>query len=215
LLLVLPGCSNGNNNNSINSDTSAQAQPSVDNSQKTVNQPETDNQANVSSLSEPYAYLEQHKNQFIGSGFSYWKEEMANLANQPIVVNQWASWCTSCAAEAPLLAKAAEEYRGRVAFIGINSMDKDDAAQSFLDSNYMGMAQISDPDGKIVEDISSVGRSGLPRTTLITRRGATVFTNIGSYSSYEDLKDNIEYYLKPDSEINNSQKSEANSSDKN
>lgn len=150
-----------------------------------------------SDLSEPYAYLDRNKNQFIGSGMATWGAQQEALKNIPVVVTQWASWCVSCAAEAPILAKAAEEYRGQVAFIGINALDKRSAAEEFLALNYMGMAQIDDPDGEIVDEISNVGRSGLPRTTFITRLGAPVFTNIGSYTNYEQLRADIDEYLTP------------------
>ena len=43
-----------------------------------------------------------------------------------LVLNFWATWCTPCREEMPMLSELAERYRGRVQFVGIaaDSLDK-------------------------------------------------------------------------------------------
>lgn len=43
-----------------------------------------------------------------------------------LVLNFWATWCTPCREEMPILSELAERYRGRVQFVGIaaDSVDK-------------------------------------------------------------------------------------------
>ena len=149
-------------------------------------------------LSKPLARLDGSKNKFIGDGLDFWNKTMRSLKGTPVVAVQWASWCPSCAAETLILAQGALEYRGRVAFIGINSNDQRPEAKRFLSSYPPEAAQIGDSDGQIVNKISNVGRRGLPRITLISARGRPLFTNLGSYSSYDLLKSDIERYLHPD-----------------
>jgi thiol-disulfide isomerase/thioredoxin len=42
---------------------------------------------------------------------------------EPVVLNVWASWCTPCRSEAPLLGKAAEQFEAEVRFIGLDVRD--------------------------------------------------------------------------------------------
>lgn len=187
-LLILSGCSDGK-------DSVASPGTSFPSSKPAAPRQEIGKDDKQVSLGQPWDRLAAYQNKFIGSGYPAWDKERDALAGIPIVVTQWASWCTSCAEEAPLLSSAAEYYQGKVAFIGINALDDRDQAEEFLQDNPLGMAQIEDTDGKILDNISQVGRSGLPRTTLISAEGRPIFTNIGSYSQYQDLVDDIERYI--------------------
>jgi len=46
---------------------------------------------------------------------------------QPVVVNLYASWCSVCDLEMPGFAKASEQLKGKVTFIGVASMETGDA----------------------------------------------------------------------------------------
>ncbi|GAA1391908.1 TlpA disulfide reductase family protein [Luteococcus peritonei] len=65
----------------------------------------------------------------------------------PWVVNLWAQWCQPCNDEAPLVAQAAKDYRGKINFLGI---DYDDPfphkAIAFADKYQLGFAQVVDPE---------------------------------------------------------------------
>ena len=50
-----------------------------------------------------------------------------------LVINVWASWCTSCRAESAAIAAVADELRGQpVQFLGIDEQDSASAARRFL-----------------------------------------------------------------------------------
>lgn len=53
-------------------------------------------------------------------------------AGRPMVVNFWFSTCEPCRREMPVLAAGAQEWSGRVDFIGINPNDTRESAGAFL-----------------------------------------------------------------------------------
>lgn len=55
-----------------------------------------------------------------------------SLAGRPVIVNFFASWCTPCRKETPLLAKFFRTRHGNVAVIGIDVSDQASAALAFV-----------------------------------------------------------------------------------
>ncbi|MEY2897345.1 MAG: hypothetical protein RL669_1614 [Pseudomonadota bacterium] len=91
------------------------------------------------------------------------------------MLNVWASWCTACREEHPLLVDIARQ--GTVPIVGLNYKDKPDAAKQWL-------AQWGDPYKLSVQD--PVGRTGIeygvygvPETFVIDKNGVIRFKQIG------------------------------------
>lgn len=57
-----------------------------------------------------------------GAGFV----RLADFRGMPLVVNFYASWCTPCRGELPGFARVADQFRGRVAFLFVNSQETGD-----------------------------------------------------------------------------------------
>lgn len=51
---------------------------------------------------------------------------LAAFSGTPVVVNFFASWCSACDAELPGFAKVSDELRGKVTFVGVNSLETGD-----------------------------------------------------------------------------------------
>lgn len=51
---------------------------------------------------------------------------LADFRGKPVVVNFFASWCTSCDFELPGFARVSEELRDEVAFVGVNALETGD-----------------------------------------------------------------------------------------
>jgi thiol-disulfide isomerase/thioredoxin len=78
---------------------------------------------------------------------------LADYKGRPTVANFWASWCTECAFELPGFAKVSQELKGKVQFIGVNSLD---------DGNGMDMARHFGIDWwPLARDVNGTHGSGL------------------------------------------------------
>ncbi|SKA04974.1 cytochrome c biogenesis protein CcmG, thiol:disulfide interchange protein DsbE [Enhydrobacter aerosaccus] len=88
-------------------------------------------------------------------------------SGKPVLVNFFASWCTPCLAEHPLLERLAK--RDGITIIGIAWKNKPEEARAWLERLGNPFAQVGyDLDGKMALDW---GLSGVPETFLIDAQG--------------------------------------------
>ena len=80
----------------------------------------------------PLAALHRQANELLPGGVEAYEKRISQLRGYPVVVNVWASWCGPCRQEFPVLQKLSARYGKKVAFLGLNSEDSDDAATTFL-----------------------------------------------------------------------------------
>ena len=100
---------------------------------------------------------------------------LVGLRGQPVIVNVWASWCTPCRSEAPLLARAARA-QDVVAIVGVASKDVPAAAQRFVDDYDMRYPNVFDDSGDIRRRLDL---RGFPTTYVFNRDGTLVSTLYG------------------------------------
>jgi cytochrome c biogenesis protein CcmG/thiol:disulfide interchange protein DsbE len=88
------------------------------------------------------------------------------LQGKPVVLNFWASWCTTCVQELETLSKASSAHP-EVAFVGANSQDTSGGFSSFEQKHPHPY-----PAGPIVVGShQSYGVAGLPATFFIDAQG--------------------------------------------
>ena len=63
-------------------------------------------------------------------------QRMLADADQPVLVDFWAAWCTPCKMAQPILEDLAEDYAGRVRFL---SVDADDSPEVVREYRVMGI----------------------------------------------------------------------------
>jgi len=140
----------------------------------------------------PLAALYRQGGDLLPGGVNAYEKRLAALRGYPAVVNVWASWCGPCRFEFPRLQQAAAGYGKRVAFLGIDSEDSDDAARTFLEEAPVPYPSYTDPDKEIAE---SVGASlGFPDTAFYDRDGKLVYLKQGPYGDAAELRADIERY---------------------
>lgn len=97
---------------------------------------------------------------------------LADLKGKPVVVNFWASWCTPCADEAPILEAGARQYAAQgVVFVGIAYEDEPSDSLQFLQQHGVTYATGRDGSGAIA---ISYGVPAPPETVFIDRQGVVV-----------------------------------------
>jgi cytochrome c biogenesis protein CcmG/thiol:disulfide interchange protein DsbE len=140
----------------------------------------------------PLASLHEQANELLPGGTGAYEKRIAALHGYPVVANVWASWCGPCRFEFPVLQKLAARYGKRVAFLGVDSQDSDDAAATFLEEAPVPYPSYTDPDQKIAD---SLGASlGLPDTAFYDRGGELVYLKQGPYAEQSELEADVRHY---------------------
>jgi cytochrome c biogenesis protein CcmG/thiol:disulfide interchange protein DsbE len=99
----------------------------------------------------------------------------ADLQGEVSLVNVFASWCTACRDEHPLLMRLKAE--GVVPLHGLNYKDRPDDAAEWLDELGDPYTRTgADLDGRVAIDW---GVYGVPETFVVDRRGRVVHKHIG------------------------------------
>jgi len=94
---------------------------------------------------------------------------LSDFRDRPLVVNFFASWCPACITELPSFERAAQDYRGRVAFLGVD--EQDDAAAGL---RLARDARVSYPLAQDTRDnrlFRLIHGTGMPTTVFLASNG--------------------------------------------
>jgi cytochrome c biogenesis protein CcmG/thiol:disulfide interchange protein DsbE len=138
------------------------------------------------------AALHRQANELLPGGKDAFEKRIAALKGYPVVANLWASWCGPCRQEFPVLQKLSAGYGKRVAFLGVNSQDSDDAAATFLEEAPLSYPSYTDPDSDLGSAIGTTG--GLPDTAFYSPEGELCHLKIGAYAELQDLEADVRRY---------------------
>jgi thiol-disulfide isomerase/thioredoxin len=128
----------------------------------------------------------------LDGGPQAFRRRLAHLRGRPVVVNQWASWCDPCRKELPWFARLARRYQGRVAFLGVDSLDERTDATAFLRRYPTPFPHFVDPDGEVARVF--FGGRAFPTTAFYSADGKLVTTHQGAYPSEAALDGDIRRY---------------------
>ena len=115
------------------------------------------------------------------NGTQVMKDQQISLADykgKTVVVNFWASWCSTCKAEARIVADVAKKWEAKgVVFIGIDTHDTTAGAHTYYQTYGLDYPSVLDPDSRIG---ATYGVNGLPETYFITTDGRIVEKYVSS-----------------------------------
>jgi cytochrome c biogenesis protein CcmG/thiol:disulfide interchange protein DsbE len=139
----------------------------------------------------PLAALYRQANELLPGGADAYEKRIEALRGYPVVANVWASWCGPCRFEFPLFQHVSAKLGKRVAFIGVNSFDSEDAAKTFLSEYPVPYPSVSDPGQDVWHDLSL---AGLPGTAYYDRSGKLTYLKQGPYTDEADFRADIQRY---------------------
>ena len=115
------------------------------------------------TIGEPFPDAAMQRLDSTGAG------SLADYRGRWVLVNLWASWCTPCEEESPLIERYLRRHRDDgLVVVGINTRDSTDDAREFIDEYGLTWEQFRDPDGARSEDLGSIG---VPESFLVDPRG--------------------------------------------
>jgi thiol-disulfide isomerase/thioredoxin len=120
--------------------------------------------------------------------------DLAALRGKPVVVVTWGSWCAPCRIEADDVVSVAEEFDGRVEFVGINSRDADVAqAQAFERRFDVPFPSVYSPGGEaLLEFPGTLGPNSIPAFVVLDREGRVASSIQGPLPSRTTLVELVE-----------------------
>lgn len=101
----------------------------------------------------------------------YPKGDFSYSPNKKVVMNFWASWCTSCAQEVPLLEKLKKDNPD-VVFLAVNAGDSKRKIKKFLEKYGFSWTVLMD---KSKEFSKGLGVVSLPKTMVLDSKGKVTY----------------------------------------
>ena len=101
---------------------------------------------------------------------------LVGLRGRPVIVNIWASWCSPCRTETPLLERAWEAHGDRVMIIGVASKDIASSSVAFMKEFGVRYPNLFDESGDIR---TALGLRGFPTTYVFAANGELRTTIVG------------------------------------
>lgn len=117
------------------------------------------------------------------TGFDQQNYQLEDFKNKIVFVNFWASWCTPCRKELPLLDKLQEQYDDFVV-LAINIDNEKKNADKFIKEHDIESLVLYDPDTQVV---ASFGAIAMPSSYILDQNGIVRYSNYG-FNLKEDPK---------------------------
>jgi cytochrome c biogenesis protein CcmG, thiol:disulfide interchange protein DsbE len=111
---------------------------------------------------------------------------LSSLKGKTVLINFWASWCTTCIDEAAILEEGWQKVSPdkKIVFIGIDYADTEPAAKAFLKKYAVDYSNGPDLRSTLSQEFRI---TGVPETYLINGSGTLVGIKIGPFSSLDEL----------------------------
>lgn len=114
----------------------------------------------------------------------------------PMVISFWASWCTECRVEMPVLQEFHESHGDKVGLLGVDFTDSYPAsALQLAGDTGATYPSLADPGGDLLDTKEFAKIVGLPFLVLLDADGEIVHAEFGVVDSVDELVDLVEEHL--------------------
>ena len=97
---------------------------------------------------------------------------LSSLRGKTVVVNFWASWCSTCKIEAQVVSDVEKKWRDKgVVFLGVDSHDTNAGAHTYIQKYGIDFQSVQDPESAIGAQYDV---TGLPETYFVDTKGKIV-----------------------------------------
>lgn len=103
--------------------------------------------------------------------------DLAQYRGTPIILNVWATWCTPCRTEMPVLQAAQDRFDGKLQIIGVTDDLNREAAIDAASQAGVSYPLLVDDDGRLQSDL---GITGLPATVFLDESGQILELHAGA-----------------------------------
>lgn len=114
--------------------------------------------------------------------------QLSQLKGHPTVVNFWATWCTPCKVEMPLLQAAYEAHQPNLAVIGVNVQEPGAMVKAFVEENQLTFPILLDEKSEV---FTQYRLRGLPTTYFLDADGVLRNQHVGQLNQNQ-----LDGYLK-------------------
>lgn len=101
---------------------------------------------------------------------------LVGLHGKPVIVNIWASWCSPCRTETPLLERTWKAHKNDVVILGVGSKDVPSNLVAFMNEFGVSYPNVFDSSGEIR---ARLGLRGFPTTYVFGADGRLRTTIVG------------------------------------
>jgi thiol-disulfide isomerase/thioredoxin len=117
---------------------------------------------------------------------------LASFEGQPTVVNFFASWCDQCRAELPGFSSISKQLRGKVHFVGVNSLETGDGLAMARQFGIDWWPLARDIDGQQDSGLhDALGGQGMPMTAFYDAKGNLLTAVLGALPE-QALRDELQ-----------------------
>jgi cytochrome c biogenesis protein CcmG, thiol:disulfide interchange protein DsbE len=114
------------------------------------------------------------------SGASGQHVSLSQYTGKPVIINFWASWCTPCQQETPLLASWYKQQHGKVVLLGLDENDSASAAEKFAQAKGVTYPLGFDPNVTVAP---AYGVDALPQTFFLNAKHQIVDHVVGGVTT--------------------------------
>ena len=118
--------------------------------------------------------------------------DLTRAPGVPTVLNLWASWCSPCRDELPLVQQLADAAGDRVRVLGVVSKDGVPQSTSFAADAGTTFPAAFDGDGAVM---TGLGVNNLPHTVFLAADGSIAYFQVGPVRSLAEFEELVATHL--------------------